>query len=35
MYCSIFLIGIFGNLLVTYVVIEQLGAWRRRRHGDD
>jgi hypothetical protein len=28
-------LGILIGLLITYIVIEQVGAWRRRRHGDD
>ncbi len=28
-------LGILIGLLITYVVIEQVGAWRHRRHGDD
>ncbi len=28
-------LGVLIALLITYIVIEQVGAWRRRRHGDD
>jgi hypothetical protein len=29
------LLGVLIGLLVAYIVIEQLGAWRRRRQGDE
>jgi hypothetical protein len=29
------LLGVLIGLLLAYIVIEQVGAWRRRRHGDD
>jgi hypothetical protein len=29
------ILGVLIGLLVAYIVIEQLGAWRRRRHGDE
>jgi hypothetical protein len=29
------LLGVLIGVLVAYIVIEQLGAWRRRRHEDE
>jgi uncharacterized membrane protein YgaE (UPF0421/DUF939 family) len=29
------LLGVLIGLLLAYIAIEQIGAWRRRRHGDD
>lgn len=28
-------LGVLIGLLLAYIVIEQVGAWRRRRNGDD